>query len=115
MAKKSRVYGVWFRTAHEEPRIYGKPVPGMSKSHVLKEMNSQTMAVLQVKHIGWHDITLIGDWSGEYYFQLTSKKTGMSYDFESHDYGWDHLNLQFQKNVDDMIEEIEKANNCDDY
>ncbi|SQH13250.1 hypothetical protein [Providencia heimbachae] len=115
MAKKSRIYSVIVRTARDGEFRYQKPVPGMSKKHVSAEMNSSSMAVLRVDYVGWYDIDLMGDSSGEYYFELTSKKNQYVYTFENYDYGWSHLNLQFQNNVDDMIEEIEKANGYYDY
>ncbi|HIA4050775.1 TPA: hypothetical protein ACWQB8_004727 [Escherichia coli] len=104
MAKKSRVYGVMVRTAQDGVFIYGKPVPGMSKTHVFNEVNSQLMAVLEVKYLGWYDITLNANSSTEYYFELTSKKKGNTYIFEPGDFGWNHLNYQFQQNVDEMVE-----------
>ncbi|MFJ5503351.1 hypothetical protein ACIPUO_03930 [Pectobacterium carotovorum] len=115
MAKKSRIYGVFVRTASAGEFAYPKPVPGVSKQHVLAEINSPAMAALSAKYVGWYDIEIIGDISGEYYFQLTSKKNGNIYTFESHDYGWNHLNIQFQTEVNEMIEEIEIAQGHYDY
>ncbi|WP_111779166.1 hypothetical protein [Pectobacterium parvum] len=104
MAKKSIVYGVRVRTAQDGVFIYKKPVPGMSKNHVFNEVNSQLMAVLEVKYLGWYDITLTAYSPTDYFFELTSKKSGNTYTFESGDFGWGHLNYQFQQDVDEMVE-----------
>lgn len=104
MAKKSRVYIVQVRTAQEGVFWYQKPVPGMSKKHVFDEINDNTIAVLDIRYTGWYELTLSASNPSDYYFELTSKKTGNVYVYEPGDFGWKHLEYQFHTAIEDMTD-----------
>ncbi|MDU4841292.1 MAG: hypothetical protein E6X49_09100 [Leclercia adecarboxylata] len=108
MAKKARFYKVHIRTAYRDHEIFYIPVPAPTKYAAEMLIKNHATNVLKVEFMGWFDIRIE---HGGYVERSDMAVFGMSlpngkeFYYGSNEPGWDYLCSQFQKKLDDFIDE----------
>lgn len=110
MAKKARFYKLSCKTAYENFDMF---IPAPNSDAADSFIRSETVNVINVKHLGWYDIWIA---PGQYSSNPDSPCNdlaifgvnidGYEYTYTSNDNCWGYLNAQFQNRVSIFINEF---------
>lgn len=108
MAKKARFYKVHIKTAYVDHAVFNIPVPAPSKYAAEMLIRNDSTNVTKVEFIGWFEIWIVpGDYAERNEMAVFGMNlpNGREFLYGSSEPGWDYLRSQFQKKLDDFIDE----------
>jgi len=110
MAKKARFYKLSCRTAYEN---YVQFIPAPNRDAAESYVRSNTVNVVKVEYIGWHEI-----WLAPGHYSSNPDRVcndlaifgvsidGYDYTYTSDDSCWNYMNAQFQSRVNAFINDF---------